>query len=154
MRLDPESSEVLVRGPNVFDGYLNRPEANDEAFVDGWFRTGDIGEVSEDGYLTLKGRAKELIISGGFNVYPREIEDELRRLPGVSDAAVTGTPDPEWGEIVTAWLTTDGPVDPDGVRTALADRLAAYKQPRLVHVVDELPRNAMGKVQKHLLGET
>ena len=85
-------------------------------------------------------------------MYPREIEDELRRLPGVTDAAVTGTPDAEWGEVVTAWLTTDAPLDTDGVRAALADRLADYKQPRLVHLLDELPRNAMGKVQKHLLG--
>jgi malonyl-CoA/methylmalonyl-CoA synthetase len=152
LRLDPKSNEVLVRGPNVFGGYLNRPDANADAFVDGWFRTGDIGELSDDGYLTLNGRAKELIISGGFNVYPREIEDELRRLPGVTDAAVTGTPDAEWGEVVTAWLTTDAPLDTDGVRAALADRLADYKQPRLVHLIEELPRNAMGKVQKHLLG--
>lgn len=151
VRLDPDTREVLVRGPNVFGGYLNRPDADAEAFDDGWFRTGDIGSLSDDGYLTLDGRAKELIISGGFNVYPREIEDELRRLPGVTDAAVVGTPDPEWGEVVTAFLTTDAPVDPDGVRAALADRLAAYKQPRLVHIVDELPRNALGKVQKHRL---
>lgn len=152
LRLDPATNEVQVRGPNVFGGYLNRPEANREAFVEGWFRTGDIGELSDDGYLTLNGRAKELIISGGFNVYPREIEDELRRLPGVTDAAVTGTPDAEWGEVVTAWITTDAPIDPDAVRAALVDRLAAFKQPRLVHLVDQLPRNAMGKVQKHLLG--
>lgn len=154
LRLDPDSREVQVRGPNVFGGYLNRPDANADAFADGWFRTGDLGVLSDDGYLTLNGRAKELIISGGYNVYPREVEDELRGLPGVSEAAVAGTPDPEWGEVVTAYVVTDGPFDADSVRTLLADRLADYKQPRLIHVVDDLPRNALGKVQKHLLGDS
>jgi len=153
LRLDPGTSEVLVRGPNVFGGYWNRPEANAEAFGDdGFFRTGDIGSIDEDGYLSLVGRAKELVISGGYNVYPREIEDALRRYPTVIDAAVTGTPDDEWGEVVTAWLEVERAIDTDEVASFVGDQLAGFKRPRIIHVVDQLPRNALGKVQKHLLG--
>jgi malonyl-CoA/methylmalonyl-CoA synthetase len=141
-----------VRGPNVFAGYWQRPDANAEAFTpDGWFRTGDLGEFDEDGYLRITGRAKELIISGGYNVYPREVEDALRAHPGVADAAVVGTPSPEWGEVVTAYLEGPSPPDLAALRAFLSDRLAPYKQPRLVHAVSALPRNALGKVQKHRL---
>ena len=102
LRLAPDSGEVLVRGPNVFAGYWRRPEATEEAFdQDGWFRTGDLGEFDEDGYLRLRGRAKELVISGGLNVYPREVEDALRSHPDIDDVAITGTPNEEWGELVT-----------------------------------------------------
>jgi malonyl-CoA/methylmalonyl-CoA synthetase len=97
------------------------------------------------------GRAKELIISGGYNVYPREVEDALRTHPGVGDAAVVGRPDPEWGEAVTAFVETDGTVSADELRRHVADQLAAYKRPKTVVVLEELPRNALGKVQKHLL---
>ena len=98
MRLAADTGEVLVRGPNVFAGYWRRPEATEEAFDDeGWFRTGDLGELDEAGCLRLRGRAKELVISGGLNVYPREVEDALRTHPDVDDAAVTGTPDAQWG---------------------------------------------------------
>ena len=151
VRLAEGTGEILVRGPNVFGGYRNRPEANTEAFDGGWFHTGDLGEIAEDGYLTINGRAKELVISGGYNVYPREVEDVLRQHPAVRDAAVTGTPSEEWGEVVTAHLELADPVDTDEIIAFTDERLARYKRPRLVHVVEELPRNALGKVQKHLL---
>jgi malonyl-CoA/methylmalonyl-CoA synthetase len=152
LRLDPASSEIEVRGPNVFSGYLGRPDANAAAFTaDGWFRTGDIGHVDPDGYLSIVGRAKELIISGGYNVYPREVEDLLRSQPGVVDAAVVGTPSAEWGEVVTAYVEAPPEVDVDAAVAAAAAELAPYKRPRLVHRVDALPRNAMGKVVRDRL---
>jgi malonyl-CoA/methylmalonyl-CoA synthetase len=149
LQLAPESREVLVRGPNVFGGYLNRPAANSEAFTDdGWFHTGDVGQRDGDGYLSLVARLKELIISGGYNVYPREVEDVLRLHPGVVDAAVAGIPDPEWGEVVGAWCETDGSVSPDELTGFVTERLASYKRPRRVHLLEALPRNALGKVNK------
>lgn len=157
LRVDAEPGQpgdVLVKGPNVFSGYWRRPAVNREIFVDGFFRTGDIGFIDEDGYLTLSGRAKELIITGGYNVYPREVEDAIRSHPAVDDVAVTGTPSAEWGETVTAWLVLEeGAVAPtaDALRSHVDDLLAPFKQPRIVHIVDALPRNALGKVQKHRL---
>ncbi|HEY5096906.1 MAG TPA: AMP-binding protein [Acidimicrobiales bacterium] len=150
--------EILVRGPNVFDGYWRRPEADAEAFVaddDGgsrWFRTGDLGE-DEDGYLAIRGRAKELIISGGFNVYPGEVEDVLATHPGVAEVAVTGTDSAEWGEVVTAWIVPEGRAPSvEELARFTQTSLAPYKRPRLVHVVDALPRNALGKVVRGELG--
>jgi malonyl-CoA/methylmalonyl-CoA synthetase len=152
LRLSPGQGEVLVRGPNVFGGYRNQDRAGAGVFdADGWFPTGDLGAFDAEGYLRLVGRAKELIISGGYNVYPREIEDALRLYPTIVDAAVVGTPDRQWGEVVTAYVETDGSLDRAALRTFLDERLAAYKCPRVVHVVEVLPRNALGKVQKHLL---
>ena len=116
-----------------------------------WFRTGDVGAFDDDGYLSIVGRAKELIISGGFNVYPREVEDVLRAHPGVADVAVVGTPSDEWGEVVTAVVVADGPLDTDELLAFAAEQLAPYKRPRVVRVVDELPRNALGKVLRHEL---
>ena len=152
LRLAEGSSEIEVRGPNVFAGYLDRPEATAESFTeDGWFRTGDVGAIDADGYLSIVGRAKELIISGGYNVYPREIEDVLREHPSVRDAAVVGTPDDEWGEIVTAYVEADDPFDADALIAFAAEQLAPYKKPRIVHRIDALPRNRMGKVQRDQL---
>lgn len=152
LRLSPDKGEVLVRGPNVFSGYRHRPESNLEAFTDdGWFRTGDLGSLDADGYLTLVGRAKELIISGGYNVYPREVEDALRLHPAVVDAAVVGTADPHWGEVVTAYVETCADVTEAELTGFVGEHLAAYKRPRQVRLVEALPRNALGKVQKHLL---
>ncbi len=154
LRLAPDTGEVLVRGPNVFAGYWRRPEATAEAFdEDGWFHTGDLGEFDEQGYLRLRGRAKELVISGGLNVYPREVEDALRSHPDVDDVAVTGTPDEEWGELVTAWVVPapGKTLVLDDLRTHLEGVCADFKHPRILHLVDDLPRNALGKVQKHLL---
>jgi malonyl-CoA/methylmalonyl-CoA synthetase len=150
--------EILVRGPNVFGGYWQRPAADADAFdpaTDGgrhWFRTGDIGS-DDRGYLTIRGRSKELIISGGMNVYPAEVEDVLAAHPGVGEVAVTGTPSDEWGELVTAWVVADGrPPSLGELVDFSAATLAPYKRPRLLHVVDELPRNAMGKVVRNQLG--
>jgi malonyl-CoA/methylmalonyl-CoA synthetase len=154
VRLAPDTSEIQVQGPNVFAGYLDRPDANADAFTeDGWFRTGDIGAIDDDGYLSIVGRAKELIISGGYNVYPREIEDVLRDHPSVRDAAVIGVPSEEWGEVVTAFVETDAGADfdADAVIAFAAEQLAPYKKPRAIHVVDALPRNRMGKVQRDRL---
>ena len=147
LRLDADSSEIEVRGPNVFHGYYGRPDADADAFTDdGWFRTGDVGQIDDDGYLSIVGRAKELIISGGFNVYPREVEDVVRTHPAVIDVAVVGTPSAEWGETVTAYVVASEEVDLAALTAWVAGDLVAYKRPRLVHRIDALPRNAMGKV--------
>jgi malonyl-CoA/methylmalonyl-CoA synthetase len=147
-----DDGEVLVRGPNVFSRYWNAPGATDASFTkDGWFRTGDIGSVDDDGYLAIVGRAKELIISGGYNVYPREIEDVLRSHAWIIDAAVVGTPSPEWGEIVTAFVEATDDFDAETLAAWAGEQLAPYKRPRLVHRVPELPRNSLGKVLRHEL---
>jgi malonyl-CoA/methylmalonyl-CoA synthetase len=154
-----DDGQILVRGPNVFAGYWERPLSSADAFVaaaDGgrpWFQTGDVG-TEQDGYLVIRGRTKELIITGGLNVYPSEVEDVLSAHPGVAEVAVTGTPSDEWGEVVTAWIVAEGrPPSPDELAAFVAPRLAAYKRPRRVHVVDSLPRNALGKVVRDRLGE-
>jgi malonyl-CoA/methylmalonyl-CoA synthetase len=147
-----DGDEILVRGPNVFGGYWEQPEATRASFdADGWFATGDIGAFDADGYLSIVGRSKELIISGGFNVYPREVEDVLRAYPGVADVAVVGTPSDEWGEVVTAVVVADGTLDRDALLQYAAGELAPFKRPREVRFVDELPRNALGKVLRHEL---
>jgi malonyl-CoA/methylmalonyl-CoA synthetase len=147
-----EGDEILVKGPNVFNGYWGNPQATDASFTgDGFFHTGDVGEISDDGYVSIVGRAKELIISGGYNVYPREIEDVLRAHPSVIDAAVVGTPSEEWGEVVTAFVVASEDFDADVLISYAAAQLAPYKKPRIVHRIDELPRNAMGKVQRDRL---
>jgi malonyl-CoA/methylmalonyl-CoA synthetase len=145
---------VEVRGPNVFTGYWNLPGV--ASFTDdGWFRTGDIGRFDEDGYLYLVGRASDLIITGGYNVYPREVEDAIRELPGIDDVAVVGLPDDTWGELVVAFYVSSRPegVDSDEAMTALGSSLAAYKRPRRWIQMNELPRNAMGKVRRDVLRE-
>ena len=153
--------QVEVRGHNVFAGYWNLPDRTREEFTaDGWFRTGDMGEWvaagAGEGYLRLVGRAKDLIISGGLNVYPKEIEERLDRLPGVAESAVIGVPDADFGEAVVAVLVPrDGAaLDEMGVIGALRGEIASFKIPKRVYVVHELPRNAMGKVQKNVLRET
>jgi malonyl-CoA/methylmalonyl-CoA synthetase len=149
---EPEEGEILVRGPNVFGGYWERPEATAESFADGWFRTGDLGRRDGDGYVWILGRSKELIITGGLNVYPREVEDVLLTHPALAEVAVVGTPSEEWGEVVTAFVVADGPkTTADAVQEFAAERLAPFKRPRIVHFVDALPRNALGKVVKHEL---
>jgi malonyl-CoA/methylmalonyl-CoA synthetase len=154
LRLDPSTSEILVKGPSVFRGYLDMPESNAAAFSDdGYFRTGDIGELDDDGYLRIVGRAKELIISGGYNVYPREVEDVLRNHPSVIDAAVVGTPSEEWGEVVTAYVEATEDFDPAELVEFAAKQLAPYKKPRIVHRVGALPRNRLGKVQRDQLND-
>jgi malonyl-CoA/methylmalonyl-CoA synthetase len=145
------TGEVWVKGPTVFSGYWRNPEATAAAFRDGWFATGDVGSLDERGCLTLRGRATELIISGGFNIYPREIEELLLEQPGVREAAVVGAPDERRGEVPVAYVVVDSTVDVDGLRERCARSLASFKAPRAIVRVDALPRNAMGKLQKHLL---
>jgi malonyl-CoA/methylmalonyl-CoA synthetase len=152
LRLEGEPAEIQVRGPNVFDGYWERPEANAEAFTaDGWFKTGDLGAVDDDGYVEIVGRTKELIISGGYNAYPREIEDALIGHPSIEEVAVVGEASEEWGERVVAYVVVTTPLELDALREFVGDGLAPFKHPRALYLVDALPRNALGKVQKHRL---
>ena len=144
-----ETGVLEVRGPNVFVGYWRLPQKTaEEMRPDGFFITGDMARIEADGYVTIVGRAKDLIITGGLNVYPKEIEQAIDALPGVTESAVVGVPHPDFGEAVVAVVTGRPGGD---VVAALRDRLAGFKLPKHVEVVDELPRNAMGKVQKNLL---
>jgi malonyl-CoA/methylmalonyl-CoA synthetase len=146
-------SIVEVRGPHLFDRYWRRPDATAESFTDdGWFRTGDIGTLDINGVVTLSGRASDLIISGGYNIYPKEIEQILDQDPQITESAVVGWPDLEWGETVVAFVVLSDPGN-DFEPPDLGDQLARFKHPRLWRVVDALPRNAMGKVQKKGLRE-
>jgi malonyl-CoA/methylmalonyl-CoA synthetase len=147
LRLGGENNEVEVRGPNVIAGYYRNAAANDASFTrDGWFRTGDLGEFDSDGYLSLVGRSKELIITGGYNVYPREVEEVILTHPDVVEVAVIGRPSEQWGEEVTAVVVTSRDVDPDELRSHVARELAPYKVPKRIEFIDTLPRNALGKV--------
>jgi malonyl-CoA/methylmalonyl-CoA synthetase len=148
VRLADTTAEIQLRGPNVFPGYWRRPEATAESFTDdGWFRSGDVGAFDDEGYLSIVGRAKELIISGGYNVYPREVEDVLLTHDGVREVAVVGEPSDEWGETVVAVVVpAREAVDADALLAFAADQLAPYKRPRRIRFAAELPRNALGKV--------
>jgi malonyl-CoA/methylmalonyl-CoA synthetase len=153
-----EIGEVQVRGPSVFAGYWRMPEKTAEEFTpDGWFRTGDLGHFGgagrPDAYLTLVGRSKDLVISGGYNVYPKEVESYIDEMPGVAESAVIGLPHADFGEAVAAVIARapGQQVDAAQVIARLKERIAGYKVPKRVWVVDELPRNAMGKVQKNVL---
>jgi malonyl-CoA/methylmalonyl-CoA synthetase len=145
--------ELQVRGPNVFASYWNNPSATMAAFAEGWFRTGDLAERSADGYYTLRGRGTDLIISGGFNIYPREIEDVLLEQPGVREAVVVGVPDARRGEVPVAYVVVDKTFQEAATLEACARQLASFKVPRAFVRLDALPRNALGKVQRHLLPE-
>ncbi|MEY3004518.1 MAG: hypothetical protein RLZZ491_1694 [Pseudomonadota bacterium] len=145
---------IEVRGPNVFKGYWRMPEKTAEEFCpDGFFKTGDIGMLDLDGYVSIVGRSKDLIISGGYNVYPKEVEDRIDEIEGVKESAVIGVPHPDFGEAVVAVVVCDSSavLDADAIRAPLAGRLARYKQPKALFFATELPRNAMGKVQKSAL---
>jgi malonyl-CoA/methylmalonyl-CoA synthetase len=151
-----EVGELSVRGPNVFPGYWPGHGGSGQSFksgpaADGWFRTGDLAERSDDGYYTLRGRKSDLIISGGFNIYPREIEELLLEQPGVLEAAVRGVPDEYRGEVPVAYIVVDGSFDEASLMDACRRSLASFKTPRAIIPVERLPRNALGKVQKHLL---
>ena len=145
--------EVLVRGPNVMRGYLGRPDDTAAVLVNGWLRTGDLGHLDADGYLTLVGRSKELIIRGGENIYPKEIEDVLSSDPAVLEAAVVGVPDETWGEIVVAFVQArpGTEIDLAVLKARCATSLSGYKRPKAIHVVDALPKNAVGKLDKRRL---
>ncbi len=146
-----EIGDVQLRGPNVFKGYWGQPEKTAKSFsADGWFKTGDLGFLDADGYLTLCGRSKDLIISGGLNIYPPEVERVIMEHPAVNACAVIGCPDPEWGEKVTAVVVLHKPglVTSDELIRFCREKLAAYKSPKSILFREDLPRNAMGKVQK------
>ena len=149
-----EVGELLVRGENVFAGYWMLPEATAEAFRGGWFHTGDLGKVDADGYITLVDRKKDMIITGGENVYPVEVEQVLVRHPAVREVAIFGLPDERWGETVVAAVACDTTVTPAELIAFARERLAHFKCPTRVEVVDELPRNATGKVLKTTLRST
>jgi len=149
-----EIAGIEVKGPNVFAGYWRMPEKTREEFTaDGWFKTGDVGKIDERGYVTIVGRSKDLVITGGYNVYPAEVEGFINELPGVAESAVVGLPHPDFGEGVVAMVVPKpgSALDGNAIVAALKDRIANFKVPKRVFVVDELPRNTMGKVQKNLL---
>jgi malonyl-CoA/methylmalonyl-CoA synthetase len=163
---DPESGRPLpkgetgmieVKGPNVFKGYWRMPEKTQAEFrADGFFITGDLGKIDERGYVHIVGRGKDLVISGGYNIYPKEVETEIDQMPGVVETAVIGVPHPDFGEGVTAVVVRKpgATIDERAILDGLEGRLARYKQPKRVIFVDDLPRNTMGKVQKNVLRET
>ena len=149
-----EIGVIVVCGLNVFKGYWRMPEKTaEERRPDGWFITGDLGMIDADGYVHIVGRSKDLIISGGFNVYPKEVEEAIDDLPGVVESAVFGLPHPDFGEGVAAAIVTEpgATLSAGEVTAALSERLARFKQPRHVVFLQALPRNAMGKVQKATL---
>jgi long-chain acyl-CoA synthetase len=148
-----EVGEVVVDGPTVMSGYLRRPEATAQALRGGWLHTGDLGRMDPDGYLTLVDRAKDVVISGGYNVYPREVEDVLVTDPAVADAAVVGVPDPDWGERVVAFVVPSGQArpDPQALDARCLAAIARHKRPKEYVIVDALPRNPTGKVLKTVL---
>jgi acyl-CoA synthetase (AMP-forming)/AMP-acid ligase II len=146
-----EIGEIVVRGDQVTAGYWRNPEATAEAWAGGWFHTGDLATVDESGYVSVVDRKKDMVVTGGENVYPREVEDVLAGLPGVVEAAVIGLPDVEWGEAVTAVIVSDRSLDEAQVRAGCRELLAGYKVPRRVLFSDGLPRNAAGKVLKREL---
>jgi malonyl-CoA/methylmalonyl-CoA synthetase len=149
-----EIGGIEVKGPNVFAGYWRMPERTQEEFTaDGWFKTGDVGTIDTLGYVTIVGRSKDLVITGGYNVYPAEVEGFINELPGVAESAVVGLPHPDFGEGVVAMVVPKPGSELDGsaIVAALKDRIANFKVPKRVFVVSELPRNTMGKVQKNLL---
>jgi len=151
-----EIGVLQVKGPNVFSGYWNKPALMAREFQDGYFITGDLVDVAEDGRISIVGRNKDMIISGGLNVYPKEIEGVLDRLPGVRESAVFGVPHPDFGEGVVAAVVAEGDtlIDTEALLTATREHLAGYKLPKHIVVIEALPRNTMGKVQKNRLRET
>ena len=148
-----EIGEICVIGPAVFAGYWDNPDANAKAFRNGWFRTGDLGRMDAEGFLFITGRESDMYISGGSNVYPREVEEELLLHPDVAEAAVLGVPDPVWGEVgvAVAVARIGAELDPDALGAWLDGRVARYKQPRRVFVWDALPRSGYGKITKQLV---
>ncbi|MDQ1660117.1 MAG: fatty-acyl-CoA synthase [Blastococcus sp.] len=145
-----EVGEVIVSGPNVMSGYWDDPKRSADVLADGWYRTGDAGSIDDEGFLYIRDRYQDMIISGGENVYPAEIESALLGVPGVEEAAVIGVPDERWGEVGLAVVVVspEGPTDPDVLRTALQAVLAPFKVPRHIRFVDALPKTATGKIRK------
>jgi acyl-CoA synthetase (AMP-forming)/AMP-acid ligase II len=153
-----DTGEVCIASEYLMDGYFEQPDATAEALRDGWYHTGDLGALDHDGYLSIVGRARDVLRTGGETVAPLEVEDALRDHPAVAEVAVVGIPDPQWGEVVCAVVVAapgrERDVDVDALRAHCRDRLAPYKHPRRVEVVDALPRTAAtGQVQRTLLVE-
>jgi fatty-acyl-CoA synthase len=148
---DGTAGELVVRGANVMSGYWNDPAASAEARFGEWFRTGDTAVRGDDGYVTIVGRIKDMIITGGNNVYAAEVERALEDHPDIREIAIVGLPHPVWGETVVAIIVGERTVDVDAVQAWSRERLAAYKQPRVVIHVETLPRNLLGKVDKPAL---
>lgn len=147
-----EIGEIVCRGDAVMTGYWENPEASRAALKDGWLYTGDMGSFDARGFLTLRDRSKDVVISGGSNIYPREVEEVLLEHPGVAEACVVGAPDAEWGEVVVAFIVgTDDPVEPAALDAHLLQRIARFKRPKRYEFVDELPKNSYGKVLKREL---
>jgi fatty-acyl-CoA synthase len=149
-----DEGELLVRGPNVFPGYWRNEDATANAFHDGWLLTGDVAERDDEGNYRIRGRLKDMVVSGGENIYPAEVESVLHEHPAVVDAAVVGAPDERWGEVCVAFVVLDEPVSEEDLRQHCVDRLGRFKVPKSFHVVDELPRNSMGKILKSELKVT
>jgi len=147
--------EILLKGPNVFRGYWNKPDYNKEVFHDGWFITGDVGKIDENSYVYIIGRSKDVIISGGINIYPREIEDTIESMPQVKECAVVGVPDKEFGESVKAYvvLNQGARLKDDDVINYCKEKLASFKKPKYVEFLEALPKNTMGKILKEELRE-
>jgi fatty-acyl-CoA synthase len=146
-----EIGEIVCRGDVVMGGYWNNPDATGKTLQDGWLRTGDMGSFDERGFLTLRDRSKDVVISGGSNIYPREVEEILLEHPGVDEAGVVGTPDEEWGEVVVAFIV--GSASPGELEAHLLERIARFKRPKRYEFIDELPKNSYGKVLKRALRE-
>jgi long-chain acyl-CoA synthetase len=143
-----EVGEIIARGPNVMKGYYNMPEATRDAMRNGWLHTGDMGRLDEDGYLYILERKKDLIIRGGFNIYPRDVEEVLNSHPDVIESAVVGIPSERMGEEVKAFVVTRGNVDAEELKAYCRERLANYKTPSEIEFVSALPRNLIGKIDK------
>ena len=150
-----EIGEILVRGDTVMTGYWRDPEATAAALRDGWLFTGDMGTLDEDGFLTLKDRSKDVIISGGSNIYPREVEEVLLLAPGVAEVSVVGAPDPEWGEVVVAFVVPrpGAQLDTAQLDALCLEHIARFKRPKRYQIVESLPKNNYGKVLKTVLRE-
>lgn len=144
---------MVIRGHNTMSGYLNNPEATDEAFTNGWLHTGDLAYRDEDGFLFFVDRKKELIIRGGYNVYPREVEEVLYQHPAVYEVAVVGVPDPRLGEEIAAFVTVKpgASVEPAELIEFVKERVAAYKYPRQLEIIEEMPKSATNKILKKIL---
>ena len=146
-----QTGEIVCRGDVVMSGYWNNPDATASTLVDGWLHTGDMGSFDDRGYLTLRDRSKDVVISGGSNIYPREVEEVLLTHPQVEEACVVGAPDADWGEVVVAFIV--GSAEPDDLDTHLLERIARFKRPKRYVFIDELPKSSYGKVLKRELRE-
>ena len=148
-----ESGEILIRGPQVTSGYYNKPEENASAFVDGWFATGDIGYMDEEGYLFIVDRKKDMIIAGGYNIYPRDIDEVLFEHPKIQEACAVGVPHAYRGETVKAFIVPNPgeTITEEEITAYCKERLAAYKVPKIYEFLDELPKSTVGKILRRKL---